>query len=64
METTMISQMNAVHEGARLAMGDHRAADPLLRRTRRPAGGFHQRLLIAFATALLVAVIAATVFAG
>ncbi|MBX9453796.1 MAG: hypothetical protein KL801_18565 [Mesorhizobium sp.] len=59
----MISQMNAVHEGARLAMGDHRAADPLLRRRRQPAASLQQRLLTTIAAILLVGVLAALVFA-
>lgn len=59
----MISQMNAVHEGARLAMGDHRAADPLLRRHRRPAAGLQQRLLSVVAATLVIGVLAALLLA-
>lgn len=55
----MISQMNAVHEGARLAMGDHRAADPLLRRRRQPVASVQQRILTTIAGILLVGVLAA-----
>ena len=59
----MSSQMNAVHEAARLAMGDHRAADPHSRRRRRSASSPHQRLLASVAAGLLLVVLAVLVFA-
>lgn len=42
----MISQMNAVQNAARLAMADHRAAEPLLLRRRSQSGGFRYGLLL------------------
>jgi hypothetical protein len=59
----MSSQMNAVHEAARLAMGDHRAADPHLRRSRLSTSSLHQRLLISTAAGLLLVILTVTVLA-
>lgn len=57
----MISQMNAVQNAARLAMADHRAAAPLMRRARRPAAGLHQGLpALAAALAALILLVAVT----
>lgn len=57
----MISQMNAVQNAARLAMADHRAAAPLMRRGRRRATGPHHGLpAVAAVLAVIVLLVAIT----
>lgn len=49
----MISRMNAIHDAARLAMADHRAAAPRPRPPRRGLFGMLRALAGAFLAAVL-----------